>query len=201
MKHVLSCALSTLLVVALLSGPAIAAGKAGDAASAGDQRRMLNEGYSMLHRDMSHAKHADKILLVKFETESVGEIVTAISHYSKRLHHDLEHLATQYPALDVHLEPLPEIEIRKRFSIGMDRAIENLPLVGASQQEFERTMLISLSNALNHWRHLCKVMAKEEPQPELREFLLKNEKELDGLYDQTMNLLRRDYFKPDPEQK
>jgi hypothetical protein len=159
------------------------------------QRQILNGGYSMLQRDMSHAGLAGLILVVKTETESVEQTVKAISEFGKRVTHELDRLAKEHPDMRVDLEPLPEMEIRKRFAIGEDRAIDFLPIVGVSQQEFERTMLISLSNALNHERHLCQVMAEEEPEPALKKFLLDTGTEFDALYDRTMALLKRDYFK------
>ena len=200
MNHRLHHVASIVLMISMFTATGVAAEEASKPSAAEQSRRMLNEGYSLLRRDMSRAQHADLILLVKSETDAVNTLVKAISNYSEQVTNRLDSLAAQYPAMRVDLEPLPEMEVRKRFSIGKDRAKDFLPFVGVSQHEFERTMLISLSNALNHERHLCRVMAKEEPQPELKKFLVETEKGFEKLFVQTMELLERDYFIADPKQ-
>jgi hypothetical protein len=71
------------------------------------------------------------------------------------------------------------------------------PLAGRSGAEFERTVLMSMSGALNHESHLCQVMAAEEPDPGLKKFLLASERRYDALYEMVVALLEREYFRPD----
>jgi hypothetical protein len=159
------------------------------------QRAMLSEGYSMLYTDASHIGMIDLVLYVKVESQEFNDVITEISTYGDELKQHLERIARDYPGVAIDLKPLPEMEVRKRFAVGKDRAIAFAPLSGRSRLEYERTMLISLSNALNHESHLCRVMAAEEPDPSLKKFLLASEKRYDALSELAMNLLNREHFK------
>jgi hypothetical protein len=50
-------------------------------------------------------------------------------------------------------------------------------------------------NGVNHERHLCKVMATEEPEASLKKFLTDTEHGYDRLYDRIETLLNKEYFK------
>ncbi|MDQ2778293.1 MAG: hypothetical protein M3Y32_01915, partial [Pseudomonadota bacterium] len=76
----------------------------------------LNQGYSLLHQNVAGLKLADKILLVKFESDSTEKVVTAISDYSAKLATQLEALPARYPSVRIDLQPLPEIEHRKQVA-------------------------------------------------------------------------------------
>lgn len=165
------------------------------AAGPSKQRLMLNQGYSMLYTDASHIDLARLVLYVKFESEEFNQVITEVSNYGGELKKELERIAREYPAVRIDLEPLPEMERRKRFAIGKDRAIRFLPFSGHGRLEYERTMLISMANALNHESHLCRVLAEEEPDRGLKKFLLGAEQRYAGLYERVMTLLNREHFR------
>lgn len=160
------------------------------------QRAMLSEGYSLLYQDAAKLDAVELALYVKAESQGFNDFITAVGAYGDELKHDLERIARDYPGVRIDLEPLPEMEKRKRFAIGKDRMIEFAPLGGRSRLDYERTMLISMSNALNHERHLCQVMAAEEPDAGLKKFLLASEQRYAGLYQHAMDLLVREHFRP-----
>jgi len=164
------------------------------------QRLMLSEGYSMLYKDASNLDLAELILYVKVESEAVDKIVTAVAEVGGELKKDLERIAKDYPGVRIDLDPLPEMEKRKRAAIAKDRARYFAPIVGHGGREYERTVLIGYANGMNHERHLCQVMAEAEPDASLKKFLLDAEKRYGGLYDRVTALLDKDYFK-DPNGK
>jgi len=164
------------------------------------QRLMLSEGYSMLYKDASNLDLAELILYVKVESEAVDKIVTAVAEVGGELKKDLERIAKDYPGVRIDLDPLPEMEKRKRAAIRKDRARYFAPVIGHGGREYERTMLIAYANGMNHERHLCQVMAEAEPDASLKKFLLDAEKRYDGLYDRVTALLNKEYFK-DPNGK
>jgi len=164
------------------------------------QRLVLSEGYSMLYKDASNLDLAELILYVKVESESVDKIVTAVAEVGGQLKKDLERIAKDYPGVRIDLDPLPEMEKRKRVAIGKDRARYFAPVIGHGRREYERTVLIAYANGINHERHLCQVMAEAEPDASLKKFLLDAEKRYDGLYDRITALLDKEYFK-DPNGK
>jgi len=161
----------------------------------GEQRRILNEGYSLLYRDASHLDLSKLILYAKSESKPMKDAVTDVAGFGGKLKKDLEKIAKDYPAVSVDLDPLPEMEKRKRFDIGKDRIIDFAPGVGISGREYERTVLIAMLNGINHERHMCKVMADEEPDAGLKKFLLDTQKGYDVYYDRVDALLKKDYFK------
>lgn len=159
------------------------------------QRLMLSEGYSLLYADAANLDLIGLILYAKVESDEVDAIVTSLAKFGGELKIDLERIARDYPGVRIDLASLPEMEVRKRSAIGKDRARYFAPVIGHGGREYERTVLIAFSNGLNHERHLCQVMAAEEPDAGLKEFLITTEKRYDGFYDRTVALLDREYFK------
>ena len=159
------------------------------------QRLVLSEGYSMLYKDASNLDLAEFILYVKVESEAMNKVVTAVAEVGGQLKKDLERIAKDYPGVRIDLDPLPEMEKRKRAAISKDRARYFAPVIGHGGREYERTVLIGYVNGINHERHLCKVMAEAEPDAGLKKFLLDAEKRYDGLYDRVTALLDKDYYK------
>ena len=164
------------------------------------QRLMLSEGYSMLYKDAGNLDLSELILLVKKESEAMHKVVTDVAEFGGELKKDLERIARDYPGVRIDLDPLPEMEKRKRAAISKDRAKYFAPIVGHGGREYERTVLIGYSNGINHERHLCQVLAEAEPDAGLQKFLLDTEKRYDSLYERVNTLLEKDYFK-DPDGK
>lgn len=164
------------------------------------QRLMLSEGYSMLYKDAGNLELAELILYVKVESDAVDKLVTAVSDFDGQLKKDLERIAKDYPGVRIDLDPLPELEKRKRLAIGKDRARYFAPVIGHGGREYERTVLLAYANGLNHERHLCQVMAEVETDAGLKKFLLDTQKHYDALYERINALLEKEYFK-DPNGK
>ncbi len=159
------------------------------------QRLMLSEGYSMLYKDANNLDLTELILYVKVESEAVDKVVSAVAEVGGQVKKDLERIARDYPGVRIDLDPLPEMEKRKRAAISKDRARYFAPVIGHGGREYERTVLIGFANGINHERHLCQVMAEAEPDAGLKKFLLDAEKRYDGLYDRVTALLDKEYFK------
>jgi hypothetical protein len=159
------------------------------------QRQMLSEGYSMLYHDAGNLDASELILYVKAESEAMHKVVTEVAEGGGQTKKDLERIAKDYPGVRIDLDPLPAMETRKRAAIAKDRAKEFAPVVGKGGREYERTVLLSFANGLNHERHLCQVMAEAEPDAGLKKFLLETGKRYDGLYDRVQALLEKEYFK------
>jgi hypothetical protein len=166
----------------------------------GKQRLMLSEGYSMLYKDASNIGLSELLLYVKAESAAMDKVVTAVAEFGGQLKKDLERIAKDYPGVRIDLDPLPEMEKRKRAAITKDRARYFAPVIGQGGREYERTVLIGFANGINHERHLCQVMAEAEPDAGLKKFLLETEKRYDSLYERVIALLDAEYFK-DPNGK
>lgn len=192
-----SWTLALTLALAGLLASCAAPEKAPDKAALNKQRQMLSEGYSMLYHDAKNLDMTELILYVKAESQAMHDAVAAASGFAGDLRKDLERIAKDYPGVRIDLDPLPEMEKRKRAAISKDRAKYFAPVVGHGGREYERTVLIGFSNGLNHERHMCEVMAVAEPDASLKKFLLDTEKHYDALYDRVNALLEKEYFKRD----
>jgi hypothetical protein len=166
----------------------------------GPERLMLSEGYSLLYRDASSLDLSGLILHAKFESSKVHELVTAVADFGGELKAELERIDRDYPGVRVDLDPLPEMEKRKRRAIGEDRARYFAPGIGKGGREYERTILIGLLNGINHERHMCQVMAEVEPDAGLKKFLTDTSARYDSLHDRIEALLETEYFR-DPDGK
>ena len=194
-------AVLTFLLTGFAAGCAVKAdSERTTATDSSKQRLVLNEGYSMLYKDASTLDLTDLILYVKVESDAMDKVVTAVAENGGQMKKDLERIAKEHPVVRINLDPLPEMEKRKRAAISKDRARYFAPIVGHGGREYERTVLIGYANGMNHERHLCQVMAEAEPDASLKKFLLDAEKRYDGLYDRVTALLEKDYFK-DPNGK
>jgi hypothetical protein len=194
MPRIWASATSMVFAASLMAGCAVSH-KAPDKAALNKQRRMLSEGYSMLYQDAGSLDAAELILYFKAESEETNKFVTAVSAFGGELKKDLERIARQYPGVRIDLDPLPEMEKRKRAAISKDRAKYFAPIVGHGGREYERTVLIGFYNGLNHELHLCEVMAAAEPDASLKKFLLDTGKHYSSLYERVSELLDREYFK------
>ena len=190
--------LLTLLLAGLTTGCAHVAEPrdktATKAPKLSEERQVLSEGYSILYQDAREFDASDLVLLVKAESDAMKKVVNSVAEVGDQLTKDLERIAKDYPGVRIDLDPLPEMEKRKRKAVGVTRAKEFAPVVGKGGREYERTILMSFANGLNHDRHLCKVMAEAEPDASLKKFLLETEKKYDALYEAAMTLLKKEYF-------
>ena len=162
------------------------------------QRLILSEGYSILYQDSASLSRSKLLVYFKVESDEFEGILTALSEFGVALKTDLERIDRDYPGVRLDLDPLPELEKRKRRSTGLDKLRENAPFVGKSGPEYERTFLISISNGLNQERHLAEEMVKEEPDPGLNKFLRGVQTRMDGLYAKTETLLRKAHYRTVP---
>ena len=160
-----------------------------------EQRQILNEGYSLLYKEAAKLNLTELVLYAKSESDQLKGVITDVANYAGKVEKDFERIAKDYPAVRIDLDPLPVMEKRKRWDIGKERAIDFAPGIGRSGREYERTVLISMLNGINHERHLCKVMAEEEPEASLKKFLVDTENGYDVFYDRIEKLLNKDYFK------
>ena len=158
------------------------------------ERQVLSEGYSLLYQDARKFDASELVLLVKAESDAMKKLVTAVAEMGDQMTKDLERIAKTYPGVRIDLDPLPEMEKRKRKALSMTRAKEFAPVIGKGGREYERTVLLSFSNGLNHERHLCRVMADAETDASLRKFLLDSGTKYDALYEAAMKLLEKEYF-------
>ena len=159
-----------------------------------EKNKVLSGGYAQLYEAASGLKYVDKLLLVKFETEEFGDVIKAISDYAAELSEQLEKLDKDYPSLSIDKTYLPEMEVAKRTAVQNDRIKDLAPIIGRTGKDFERTLLLTQSGALNQQRHLAEVMAEAETSEARRTFLNGVAKRYGELYRMDVRLLNKRYF-------
>jgi hypothetical protein len=163
-------------------------------ADAQDQRRILNEGYSIFYSTLDGLSMFDLVFLVKSEAESVNEVTTAVTDYADTLKATLERVARDYPAVSIELEPLPVMEQRTRGGMTTDRIKSFAPIVGLTGTSFDRRMLQAVEGTLNNLRFMAKALADEEPEPSLKQIATTAHTRLEELYQRVLNMLDEKYF-------
>ncbi|MEO8223596.1 MAG: hypothetical protein ABI661_02240 [Gammaproteobacteria bacterium] len=159
------------------------------------QRLILSEGYSILRNDAEGFSRAKLLLYFKVESDDFERVIAHVADFGTDLKAELARVDRDYPGVRTDLDPLPEMEKRKRMTTALDKVRENAPLVGNSGREYERTVLISISNGLNQERHLAGEISKEEPDAGLKKFMLGVKARMDALYAETEALLRKSYYR------
>jgi hypothetical protein len=166
-----------------------------DRMSETDRDRVLSHGYAQLYDAAKGLRWLDDFLLVKFESEPTHKVIGDLSAYSAELKTQLEALAKQYPSLSLDDDGLPLLERNKRKAQALDRAKTLAPLVGATGADFERTLLLTESGALNQLRFLAGAIADAEKSSPRREFALGVQRRFDQLYLEVVKLLDRRFFR------
>lgn len=192
--------ISVLALGACASDQSLTEAKKNNSAATSDsplsdnQITILENGYAQMYGGVKSLGWTDKIFLIRFETDAVEAFGTKLTDDAKDLQDDLEYLADVTPWLDLNNTGMPEIENMKLKAVQKDRLKSFLPIIGRSQPNFERTLLLSNSGVLNQMQHLSTVMLDIEVDPHRRDFLKKAHSTFVELYEDNVVLLNRDYF-------
>lgn len=182
------------LFLLLCLSPLAAAGDASTELAAAQRSAILNEGYSQLYDVVSGLRWLDEALIFKFESEPTERFVAELAEYAAELRKDLGRLSADYPALTLEDDGLPALEKAAREAIRKDGFDQLKPVTGMTGMEFERTLLLTQSAVLNRLRHLARVTAQAESNPQRRKVLVQAQRRFDRLYRDVSALLERSYF-------
>lgn len=164
--------------------------------SEAEHNKLLSEGYSQLYDAASGLRYLDEFLAVKFESDATDAVITDVAEYAARLRGQLEQLGKDYPSLSLEDDGLPILD-KKAREIGQKERLKSLaPIVGSTDAEFERTLLLTQSGALNQLRYLSQVIAEAEKSEERKAFLGDVRQNFDRLYNDVVGLLNKEYFCP-----
>lgn len=107
----------------------------------------------------------------------------------------LEELAQADARLRLDDDGLPVVEQRKRDAVTRDRLLSFKPIRGRTGKNFERTLLLSESGALNQLQFLVQELDEADPDPRRSAFLKKTHRELKRVYAEVVALLEREHFR------
>src|SRR5690606_7636314 len=127
---------------------------------------VLENGYAQLYELTTTLKDADTILKFKQETDGFGELVSELATDQASMAEYLESMAQEPPGYDLDNTGYPEISVRSWNSAETDRLLSYSPFFGKTSENFERSYLLSLTNALTQQYHLLQVMSDLEREKE-----------------------------------
>jgi hypothetical protein len=159
-----------------------------------NQRQILNEGYSLLYKDLDDLSKIHLIFLVKSEAKQVNDMTTEVTEYADGLKQTLERVARDYPAVNIKLEPLPVMEQRARSAMAKDRLLSFAPVVGLTGESFDRRVLQNLEGMLNELKSLANAIADEEPEPSLKQIATTAHNKLNELYERVLKMVVDNYY-------
>jgi hypothetical protein len=189
--------MTRFVAAALLATLAACSQLRGDEKPSPDQKRpraQLSIGYTLLYQEASGIPKLNWILVFKDKPEEMGKLTHDLVTYYQQLAQTLERLSKEFPAVQIDVTAMSDIEASERKAIGTDLAKDLAPIVGKSGIEFEREALLMFYNTLNEQRHLVRVMLERETVPALRQFLETTQAQLEARYAKVGSLLNRHYF-------
>ena len=155
-------------------------------------RPVLSYGYALLYEMVRTQRFADKILLVKSESEDVKRIVGRIADHAADTKTRLEQLAKEYPAIRIDSDVLPEVQVHMLHSLETEQVKD---VLSRSGKDFERTLIIVLVGFVQQERHLARAMVDAETDANRRRFWTDTQRRFDAEHADALALLERRYFR------
>jgi len=156
------------------------------------ERPVLSYGYALLYEMVRTQRFADKILLVKSESDEVKRIVGRIADHAADDKTRLEQIARDYPAIRIDSDVLPEVQVNMLHSLEKEQVKD---VLSKSGKDFERTLIIVLVGFVQQERHLARAMVDAETDANRRRFWTDTQRRFDAEYADALALLERRYFR------
>jgi hypothetical protein len=145
-----------------------------------------NNCYSLLFQLLDEQKDVSILRFIKPEHQDVKNLVKRIATASGAGAKLLKRFAREDHSIRLDDISLPPGEASTRDAIA---ATKKKALLGQSGDEFELTLLLTQTEALNYAWHLAEVAAKNEPQPNRAQALNRLGDEMQNLYREVFTLI------------
>lgn len=145
-----------------------------------------NNCYSLLYQLLDEQKDVSILRFIKPEQADVKALVICIAKTSGAGAAQLKQFAEEDKSISLDNIELPPGEVSTRDAIASNKKDT---LLGATGDEFELTLLLTQTEALNYAWHLAEVAAKNEPQPGRARTLLSLGAEMEVLYQEVFHLM------------
>jgi hypothetical protein len=136
---------------------------------------------------LGEEKHLSKVLIIKWESPELEQLVKDISQTSAEGSDFLKTLRPKERRDDAPLTHLPPGEKAVREAIAKTKKEQ---LLGNKGTEFEFQLLLTQVQALNYGSHLARVIAENEPNPVLEREFSKLSTKLKMLYDRVVRMVK-----------
>jgi hypothetical protein len=148
-----------------------------------EKSEVRNNAASLLYDLLGNEKNVSKILIVKRNSEELGQLIKAISAAAADGKKQLERLATNDPNLNLHAIQLPQGEKATRDAVAKTEEHE---LLFSSGKEFEFNLLLTQAEALSYGWHLAKIASENSSLPEEVQTFTAISRGMKNLYDQVV---------------
>ena len=147
-----------------------------------------NNALALLDDLLGDEKNLSKILIIKHNSDELGQLVKDISKTAGDNAKMLESLAKSQPGLNLKATDLPPGEVATRKAISKTK--EQL-LLHSKDAEFEFQLLLTQVEAMNYGAHLAMVVADSETDPNATREFLRLSAELRDLRERVEAMLRQ----------
>jgi uncharacterized protein (DUF2164 family) len=158
-------------------------------------QQQLNYGYALMYQAFDSFQALNHALTLKKEAQQVNDAIKDLTDITKNFKTKLDELKKDYPNLDFEKTGRPKVLEKKGKAQGKDRLSEYLPLVGLTGKEYERSLVLFLSFALNELKFISQELGNMETNEGLKKFLNTIQSEMTRLEDRMVKLLNEKYFK------
>jgi hypothetical protein len=148
-----------------------------------------NNAASLLYDLLGDEKNVSKILIIKGNSEELGQLIRAISKSAAEDEGQLKTLASNDPALDLHDLQLPPGEKAAREAIAKTKEQK---LLFSTGKEFEFNLLLTQTEALNYGWHLAKIAGENSSSPGEVQTFTAMSRQMEDLYNQVIREMRPD---------
>jgi hypothetical protein len=145
-----------------------------------------NNAYSLLHQLFGEQKDVSLLRFIRPENTALKDFTKLVAADSKAGEKELEDFARQDPSIHLDTTWLPPGEALTRDAIAR---MKEHALLTQKGREFDLTLLLSQTEALNYAWHLADVAAQYEPDPDRAKALRDLATEMETLYRQAFNML------------
>jgi hypothetical protein len=179
----LALVLSSLAVLTGCQSPTV---KVRTPSGSGAADLTRNSCYSLLHQLLDEQKDVSILRFIKHEHSDVKDLTKKIAAASGAGSKLLEEFAKNDPAISLDDIRLPLGEVATRAMIAASKKKELLSQTG---NEFELTLLLSQTEALNYAWNLAKVGGENDSQPDRARALAGVSDDMKNLYQEALALL------------
>jgi len=152
-----------------------------------DKVAVRNNAASLLYDLLGQEKNVSKILLIKKKAPAFEKLIKDISKTADDGEKQLDRLAKDDPAFDLHETRLPPGEVASREAQSKE---QEHTLLAAKDQTFEFDLLLAQAQALDYTSHLAGVAAENCTMPDQAREFKTLETDLNGLYLQAVAQMR-----------
>ncbi|MDN5937090.1 MAG: hypothetical protein L0H83_00340 [Salinisphaera sp.] len=153
----------------------------------------LSEGYALLYRTLGRIDMLPNLLWVKFESDPVDALATAVNDQVGKAVDRLQAYADSHPGIDLADTGLPLVERQRR-----DNTVKTVlkELLTRSGGRFELYFLLVMANLLNQIRHIAQALHELDQDQAGKTLTHETHQRFDRQYQKTMALLQASYFCP-----